>query len=55
MLRAFVFKLKESLVSVLPVTAIVILLNFTPLVNFSVRETGEISGKDGYDRGTLRG
>ena len=39
MLRAFVFKLKESLVSVLPVTAIVILLNFTPLVNFSVRET----------------
>ena len=39
MLRAFVFKLKESLVSVLPVTAIVILLNFTPMVNFSVRET----------------
>ena len=23
--------------------------------DFSVRETGEISGKDGYDRGTLRG
>ena len=31
-------KIKESLVSVLPVTAIVCLLNLTPLVNFSGRE-----------------
>ena len=39
MLRAFCSKLKESLVSVLPVTLIVLLLNFTPLVNFTARET----------------
>ncbi|MBO4979830.1 MAG: DUF1538 domain-containing protein [Clostridia bacterium] len=31
-------KVKEALVSVLPVTLIVILLNFTPLVNLSMRE-----------------
>ena len=31
-------KIKESLISVLPVTLIVIILNFTPLVNFSVNE-----------------
>ncbi len=31
-------KLKESLISVLPVTAIVCLLNFTPLVNFTTLE-----------------
>ena len=31
-------KLKEALVSVLPVTLIVILLNFTPLVDFSSKE-----------------
>ena len=31
-------KLKEALVSVFPVAAIVVLLNFTPLVNFSVKE-----------------
>ncbi len=39
MLRAFLSKLKESVVSVLPVTAIVVLLNLTPLVNFSLKET----------------
>ncbi len=33
-------KLKESLVSVLPVTAIVCLLNFTPLVHFTGLEIG---------------
>ncbi len=33
-------KLKESLVSVLPVTVIVFLLNLTPLVNFSNSELG---------------
>ena len=32
-------KIKEALVSVLPVAAIVMLLNLTPLVNFSIRET----------------
>ena len=31
-------KIKESLISVLPVTLIVIILNFTPLVNLSVNE-----------------
>ena len=39
MLRAFGSKLKESLVSVLPVTLIVLLLNLTPLVSFSPKET----------------
>ena len=39
MLRAFWSKLKESLVSVLPVTLIVLLLNFTPLINFTAAET----------------
>lgn len=33
-------KIKESLVSVLPVTAIVLLLNLTPIVNFSNSEIG---------------
>ena len=37
-MKQFILKLKESLVSVLPVTLIVILLNFTPLVNFSLKE-----------------
>ncbi len=38
-MRAVLFKkLKESLVSVLPVVAIVALLNLTPLVNFSTNE-----------------
>ena len=39
MLKALLTKLKEATVSVLPVTAIVLLLNFTPLVNFSQEET----------------
>ena len=33
-------KIKESLVSVLPVAAIVFLLNFTPIVDFSAVEIG---------------
>ena len=36
--RQFLEKIKEALVSVLPVTLIVILLNFTPLVDFSDKE-----------------
>ena len=39
MLRVFSSKLKESLVSVLPVTLIVLLLNLTPLVSFNATET----------------
>lgn len=39
MIRVFFSKIKESLVSVLPVTAIVLLLNLTPLVNFTGLET----------------
>ena len=38
MLKLLYLKLKEALVSVLPVTAIVILMNLTPLVSFSGRE-----------------
>jgi len=34
----FLIKVKESLVSVLPITIIVILLNLTPLVEFSAKE-----------------
>ena len=34
----FLLKLKESLISVLPVTLIVIILNLTPIVNFSSKE-----------------
>lgn len=37
-MKQFVEKIKESLISVLPVTLIVVLLNFTPLVNFSSKE-----------------
>ena len=36
--KIFLTKIKEALVSVLPVTLIVILLNFTPIVNFSGKE-----------------
>ncbi len=36
-------KIKESLISVLPVTLIVIILNFTPLVNLSVNEIAVFS------------
>ena len=38
MKRQFLIKVKESLVSVLPITLIVILLNLTPLVDFSTKE-----------------
>lgn len=38
MKNQFLIKLKESLVSVLPITLIVILLNLTPLVSFSTKE-----------------
>ena len=37
-IRILLHKLKESLISVLPVTAIVVLLNLTPLVDFSTTE-----------------
>ena len=36
--RQLWIKIKEALISVLPVTLIVIILNFTPLVNFSSKE-----------------
>ena len=39
MLKALWVKLRESTASVLPVTLIVLLLNFTPLVQFETRET----------------
>ena len=39
MLKALLTKFKESTVSVLPVALIVLLLNCTPLVNFSTKET----------------
>ena len=38
MRRSLIEKLKEALISVLPVTLIVIILNFTPLINLSDRE-----------------
>ena len=38
MKNQFLIKVKESLVSVLPITLIVILLNLTPLVDFSAKE-----------------
>ena len=38
MLKALLTKLKESTVSVLPVTAIVLILNCTPLISFSSKE-----------------
>ncbi|MBQ8284210.1 MAG: DUF1538 domain-containing protein [Clostridia bacterium] len=39
MLKALLTKLKESIVSVLPVSLIVLLLNCTPLVDFSLKES----------------
>ena len=39
MLKALLKKLQESTVSVLPVTAIVLILNCTPLVSFNAKET----------------
>ena len=38
MKKELILKIKEALVSVLPVTLIVIILNFTPLINFSLNE-----------------
>lgn len=38
MFKSLIIKLKESLISVFPVAAIVILLNLSPLVNFSTKE-----------------
>ncbi|MDE7182765.1 MAG: DUF1538 domain-containing protein [Clostridia bacterium] len=39
MAKALFLKLKESLISVLPVTAIVLIISFTPLVNLTTTET----------------
>lgn len=39
MIRLLLSKLKESVISVLPITLIVIILNFTPIVNLSITET----------------
>ena len=38
--KQFLLKIKEALTSVLPLSVIVVLLNLTPLVNFTVREIG---------------
>jgi len=40
LLKVLSVKIKEALISVLPVTAIVFFLNLTPLVNFSGKEMG---------------
>ena len=37
--KALFSKLKESLISVLPVTVIVLIISFTPLVNLTKTET----------------
>ncbi len=39
MLKALLLKLKEAVISVLPVTAIVLIASFTPLIDLSVTET----------------
>lgn len=39
MAKALFLKLKEALISVLPVTAIVLIISFTPLLNLTVTET----------------
>ncbi len=39
MLRAFFYKIYEALMSVLPITAIVVIVSFTPLVSLTERET----------------
>ena len=44
--KQFINKIKEALISVLPVTLIVILLNLTPLVEFSNKEIIKISNKE---------
>ena len=38
MLKALLLKLKEALISVLPVAAIVLVISFTPLVKLSTTE-----------------
>ena len=38
MKRLLLSKIKESLMSVLPVTLIVIILNLTPLINLELKE-----------------
>lgn len=38
MVKALLLKLKEALISVLPVTAIVLIISFTPLVQLSTTE-----------------
>ena len=43
MLQQLWHKIKEALVSVLPVTLIVIILNFTPLLNLTLYEVGVFS------------
>ncbi len=43
MKRQFLLKFKEALTSVLPLSVIVVLLNFTPLVNFSAKEIAVFS------------
>ena len=44
MLKALLTKLKEAAVSVLPVTLIVLILNFTPLVSFTTQEALVFAG-----------
>ena len=39
MFKILLSKMKEALISVLPVTVIVLVISFTPLVNLSVTET----------------
>ena len=39
MLKSLLDKLKEAAISVIPVTLIVLLLNFTPFVSFTLTET----------------
>ena len=36
--KQLLLKIKEALVSVLPITLFVIILNFTPIINFSQKE-----------------
>ena len=38
MKQLFISKIKESLISVLPVTLIVIILNFTPIISLGIKE-----------------
>ena len=38
MLKVFFEKFKESVISVLPVTLLVVILNFTPIISLTARE-----------------